>query len=263
MSTTAPTPAQTPAQTPMQTKEQPDLVRGHTVRGYDRDLTRLRGLILEMGARVVEQTQTAVTALLEGDLGPAFRVLDREPQIDYLALDADDEAYKLIARRQPKAVDLRIVLALSRIANEAERAGDKAARIAHRTIELRQEGTQLSAALCECLRRLDELVCCAFERAMEAVGTFDTQLALTVFEDEAALDQANADLVEHLTSGKEEGLPLTQLESLFAMGHALNRIGNHAATIAEQVIYVAEGQDVRFRNREILIETLRHGAVLP
>jgi phosphate transport system protein len=95
---------------------------------------------------------------------------------------------------------------------------------------------------------------------MEAVGTFDTQLALTVFEDEAALDQANADLVQHLTSGKEEGLPLPQLESLFAMGHALNRIGNHAATIAEQVIYVAEGQDVRFRNREILIETLRHGA---
>jgi phosphate transport system protein len=251
------TPAPTPTQNPAQTKEPPDLVKGHTVRGYDRDLTRLRGLILEMGERVVEQTQTAVMALLEGDLGPAFRVLDREPQIDYLALDADDEAYKLIARRQPKAVDLRIVLALGRIANEAERAGDKAARIADRTIVLRQEGTELSPALCDRLRRLDELVCCAFERAMEAVGTFDTQLALTVFEDEAALDQANADLVQHLTSGKE-GLPLSQLESLFAMGHALNRIGNHAATIAEQVIYVAEGQDVRFRNREILIETLRH-----
>jgi phosphate transport system protein len=248
------------AATPVTTKELPDLAMGHTVRGYDRDLTRLRGLILEMGERVVEQTQTAVTALLEGDLGPAYRVLDREPQIDYLALDADDEAYKLIARRQPKAVDLRIVLALGRIASEAERAGDKAARIANRTIALKQEGADLSPALCECLRRLDELVCCAFERAMEAVGTFDTQLALTVFEDEAALEEANADLIQHLTSGKEEGLPLPHLESLFALGHALNRIGNHAASIAEQVIYVAEGQDVRFRNREILIETLRHGA---
>lgn len=254
------TPAPTDAQNPVQTKELPDLAMGHTVRGYDRDLNRLRGLILEMGERVVEQTQTAVMALLEGELGPAYRVLDREPQIDYLALDADDEAYKLIARRQPKAVDLRIVLALGRIANEAERAGDKAARIAHRTIGLRQEGTELSPPLCDCLRRLDELVCCAFERAMEAVGTFDTQLALTVFEDEAALDEANEDLIRHLTSGKEEGLPLPQLESLFAMAHALNRIGNHAATIAEQVIYVAEGQDVRFRNRQILIETLRYGA---
>lgn len=246
------------APTPTRTKEPPDLARGHTVRGYDRDLSRLRSLILEMGERVVEQTQTAMTALLEGDLGPAYRVLDREPQIDYLALDADDEAYKLIARRQPKAVDLRIVLALSRIANEAERAGDKAARIANRTIDLREGATKLSPALGDCLRQLNELVCCAFERAMKAVGTFDTQLALTVFEDEAALGAANQRLVHHLTDGKEEGLPLPQLESLFSMGHALNRIGNHAATIAEQVIYVAEGQDVRFRNREILIETLRH-----
>lgn len=248
----------TSAPTPPRTKEPPDLTRGHTVRGYDRDLTRLRGLILEMGERVVEQTQTAVTALLAGDLGPAYRVLDREPQIDYLALDADDEAYKLIARRQPKAVDLRIVLALSRIANEAERAGDKAARIANRTIGLREGATELSPALCDCLRQLNELVCCAFERAMAAVSTFDTQLALTVFEDEAALEDANRRLVQHLISGKEEGLPLPELESLFSLGHALNRIGNHAATIAEQVIYVAEGQDVRFRNREILIETLRH-----
>jgi len=243
---------------PAATKGVPDPTQGHTVRGYDRDLSRLRDLILEMGERVVEQTQTAVRALLEGDLGPAYRVLDREPQIDYLALDADDEAYKLIARRQPKAVDLRFVLALSRIANEAERAGDKAARIAHRTIGLREDGTEPSPSLCECLRRLDELVCCAFERAMEAVATFDIQLALSVFEDETALEQANQDLIQHLTSGKEEGLSLAHLEALFAMGHALNRIGNHAATIAEQVIYVAEGQDVRFRNREILIETLRH-----
>jgi phosphate transport system protein len=243
---------------PAATKGVPDPTQGHTVRGYDRDLSRLRDLILEMGERVVEQTQTAVRALLEGDLGPAYRVLDREPQIDYLALDADDEAYKLIARRQPKAVDLRFVLALSRIANEAERAGDKAARIAHRTIGLREDGTEPSPNLCECLRRLDELVCCAFERAMEAVATFDIQLALSVFEDETALEQANQDLIQHLTSGKEEGLSLAHLEALFAMGHALNRIGNHAATIAEQVIYVAEGQDVRFRNREILIETLRH-----
>ena len=246
---------------PATAKESLDPAKGHTVRGYDRDLIRLRELIIEMGERVVEQTQTAVNALLQGDLAPAYRVLDREPQIDFLALDADDESYKLIARRQPKAVDLRFVLALSRIANEAERAGDKAARIAHRTIRLREEDTEPSPALCDCLRRLDSLVCCAFERAMEAVGTFDIQLALTVFEDETALEQANQDLIQHLTSGKEAGLSLAHLEALFAIGHALNRIGNHAATIAEQVIYVAEGQDVRFRNREILIETLRHRSI--
>ena len=83
-----------------------------------------------MGEREVEQTQGAVVALLDEDLSPAYRVLDHEPQIDFLALDADadEEVFQVIARRQPTAVDLRIVLALGRIAAEAERAGDKAVR---------------------------------------------------------------------------------------------------------------------------------------
>ncbi|WP_295458074.1 PhoU domain-containing protein, partial [uncultured Thiodictyon sp.] len=106
------------------------LANGHTVRAYDRELVRLRDLIIEMGKRVVEQTHCALAALFEEDLSPAYRVLDREPQIDYLALDADEEVFLIITRRQPTAGDLRIVLALARIAGEAERAADKAARIA-------------------------------------------------------------------------------------------------------------------------------------
>ncbi len=252
---------------PITTKAAVDIARGHTVRGFDRDLTRLRELILEMGERVVEQTQTAVAALLGEDLTPAYRVLDREPQIDYLALDADEEAYHVIARRQPKAVDLRIVLALSRIADDAERAGDKAARIAYRAISLREQGAELPEPVRDRFRRLDQLVCCAFERAMGAVATFDIDGALGVFEDETLLDQASSDLVRELTLGdwaeaqpgeSEQSPTRVQLESLFAIAHALNRIGNHAGSIAEQVIYVAEGQDVRFRDRAILIETLRH-----
>jgi phosphate transport system protein len=236
----------------------PDLAAGHTVRGYDRDLTKLRTLILEMGERTVEQVQTAVSALLDGDPVPAYRVLDREPQIDFLAMDADEEAFQLIVRRQPKAIDLRIVLALAKIADEAERAADKAARIAHRAIVLRETGGVLSEPLRGCLQGLNEAVCCVFERAMASVGTFDTDLAIGVFKDETRLAAANKDLIGCLTSNADETLPLTQLELFFAIAHALYRIGHHAGAIAEHVIYVAEGQDVRFRNRELLIETLRH-----
>jgi phosphate transport system protein len=252
---------------PTATKPAGDIARGHTVRGYDRDLTRLRDLILEMGERVVEQTQTAMAALLGEDLTPAYRVLDREPQIDYLALDADEEAFHVIVRRQPKAIDLRIVLALARIADEAERAGDKAARIAHRTISLRERDAEVPESVRDQFRRLDQLVCCAFERAMGAVATFDIDGALGVFEDEALFSQVSSELVRELTLGdwpeaqpkEPEPVPTrVQLEALLAIAHALNRIGNHAAGIAEQVIYVAEGQDVRFRDRAILIETLRH-----
>lgn len=246
-----------------------DLIRGHTVTGYDTDLARLRALILEMGERTVEQLQTVTNALLGGDLTPAYRVLDREPQIDYLALDADEEVFLLIARRQPAARDLRIVLALSRIAAEVERAADKAARVAHRTIALSELGLALPETVRERLHALEQRVCCAFERSMEAVANFHTGTAVAVFESEEPIRQATQDLVASLTAQPwtepngdmpTSSVVLRQLESLFAISHALNRIGKHAAAVAEQVVYVAEGQDVRFRNRNLLIETLRHRA---
>jgi phosphate transport system protein len=231
---------------------------GHTVRAYDRELTRLRALILEMGERVLEQTQAAVKALLGEDPNPAYRVLDREPQIDFLALDADEEVFRLIARRQPTAVDLRIVLALGRIAGEAERAADKAAAIARGALAFRADGTALPPPIGEALRAQDALVCCCFERAVAAVAQFDLDLAVSVFEDEPALIAATRTLQHALVEPPAEPLPPAKLGALFIIAHALEYIGRHAGAIAEQVVYVAEGKDVRFRNREILIETLRH-----
>jgi phosphate transport system protein len=234
---------------------------GHTVRGFDRDLTHLLDLILEMGERAVDQTQGAIAALLDGDPSTAYRVLDREPQIDYLALDADEEVFQVIARRQPTAIDLRIVLALGRIAAEAERAGDKAARIAQRALDLHETGAEVPGPVLEAVRTLDEIACCAFQRSVAAVAQFDIALAIGVFEDESALYAAAEALNAALVAPGGDPLPASQLAPLFSIAHSLERIGDHGAAIAEQVIYVAEGTDVRFRNREILIDTLRHRGV--
>jgi phosphate transport system protein len=90
-----------------------------------------------------------------------------------------------------------------------------------------------------------------------AVAQFDIDLAVGIFEDEPAL-YAAAQALERLLVAPEPPLPPAQLAPLLGVSHALTHIGEHGAAIAEQVIYVAEGTDVRFRNREILIETLRH-----
>ncbi|MBK1720211.1 phosphate signaling complex protein PhoU [Thiocystis violacea] len=238
-----------------------DPTSGHTVSRYDRELAKLRGIILRMGEHVIEQTQAAVAALVDGDESQAFRVLDREPQIDYLSLDADEEVFRVIARRQPTAVDLRIVLALSKIAGDVERAGDKTARIARQALELRQmekPAEPLTEAMREAFRRLDEKACCMFERGIEAVATFDVTQSLTIFEDEPALYAASHEARQQLGEQNPPDLIPRQTICLLTSAHALERIGNHAANIAEQVIYVALGQDIRYRNREILIETLRH-----
>lgn len=238
-----------------------DLTTGHTVRRYDQELAKLRAIILQMGERVVDQTQAAVAALIEDDESQAYRVLDREPLIDYLSLDADEEVFRVIARRQPTAVDLRIVLALSKIAGEVERAGDKAARIARQALELRQQesgGELLVEPLRASFQRLDDKACCMFERSVHAVTSFDVTQALTIFENESKLHEAARALRDLLSESDTDGLVPRQTIALFHCAQALKHIGNHASSIAEQVIYVALGQDVRYRNREILIETLRH-----
>ncbi|MBK1723282.1 phosphate signaling complex protein PhoU [Thiocystis violacea] len=238
-----------------------DLTKGHTVRRYDQELAKLRGIILEMGEHVIEQTQAAVAALVDREESQAFRVLDREPQVDYLSLDADEEVFRVIIRRQPTAVDLRIVLALSKIAGDVERAGDKAARIARQAIDLEElgkESTHLDGDLQAAFRCLDAKACCMFERSIKAVASFDVAEAVTIFEDEPALYESSHGVRKLLSEQGQEGLIPRQTVSLLTSAHALERIGNHASNIAEQVIYVALGQDIRYRNREILIETLRH-----
>jgi phosphate transport system protein len=247
---------------PSVTKTTMDIITGHTVRRYDEELAKLRGIILEMGERVVEQTQAAVVALIERIDCQAFRVLDREPLIDYLSLDADEEVFRVIARRQPAALDLRIVLALSKIAGEVERAGDKATRIARQALELlallNSTADFNSEELNQALQDLDAKACCMFERSIQSVATFDVKLALSIFEDEPSLYQASNEARQLLDTMNREGLIPRQVVCLLTAAHSLERIGNHAATIAEQVIYVALGQDIRYRNREILIDTLRH-----
>ncbi|MBK1646371.1 phosphate transport system regulatory protein PhoU [Thiocapsa imhoffii] len=243
---------------------QDDLAAGHTVRRYDRELKTLRDIILDMGHRVIEQVQAAVVALIDGEEIQAYRVLDREPRIDYLSLDADEEIFRVIARRQPTAVDLRIVLALSRIAGDVERAGDKAVRIARQALALRDQVSAVDNLLDDDLqsrfRQLDHRACCMFERSIEAVASFDVERALGVFEDEPELFGTSDALRAYLSREDLKGFKPYQVVCLLTSAHAIERIGNHASNIAEQVIYVAEGKDIRYRNREILIETLRRKA---
>lgn len=235
-----------------------DLTAGHIVRRYDQELGRLRTLILQMGEHVKEQVEAAVKALIEEDDYQAYRVLDREPQIDYLSLDADEEIFRLIARRQPAAVDLRIVMGFSKIAAEIERAGDKAARIAHQVLEWLEDTDILVEPVRVAFQQLSDCAIRMFARSLHAVATFDVTQSLAIFEDEPELDRTARALRELLNGSDQEGVAARQAITLFYCAQAIKHIGRHGSNIAEQVIYVALGQDVRYRNREILIETLRH-----
>lgn len=235
-----------------------DPTEGHTVRSYDRELSELRHQVLEMGERVLEQTRQAVRALIEADADAARRVVDHERKIDYMELDADEEVFELIARRAPTAIDLRLILALSKVTGDLERAGDKAARIARCVIELEARGRRLpEAKILHHIGQMNETVCRMLGNSLDALARTDVELALGVFAEDRGLEQQFDAAMRHLITFVFENASLVGqvIELVFGL-KALERIGNHAGNIAEQVIYVAKGKDVRYQNRENLIAAL-------
>jgi phosphate transport system protein len=187
----------------------------------------------------------------------ARRVLDNEPKIDHLELDVDDAIFNIIAKRQPAAVDLRLVLALSKVVSYMERAGDKAEQIAWCAIRVLEKDVQPASRILHNLRRLDQMACCLLERSVEALAKLDVDLAVEVFREEKDMDDEQDAAMRHLVTFvfQDSSVLGQMLDIAFAL-RSLASVADHASGIAEQVIFVAKGRDVRYQNKEILIETL-------
>jgi phosphate transport system protein len=237
-----------------------DVTKGHIVQRYDKELGRVRGMVLEMGEFVLEQTREAVRALTRGDIDLARKVVDNERKIDYFELDVDEAIFNIIAKRQPAAIDLRLILALSKSVGFVERSGDKAEQIAWCVIRLMErEGQSPSSKILHHVRRLDQVACRLLELALDALSQADVDLALEVFREGRELEEEFDAAMRHLmTFVFEDSALLGQvLDIVFAL-RALESIGDHATNIAEQVIFVAKGKDIRYQNKEILVEALSH-----
>ena len=235
-----------------------DVTKGHIVQRYDKELGRVRGMVLEMGEFVLEQARWAVRALTTGDIDLARKVVDNERKIDYFELDVDEAVFNIIAKRQPAAIDLRLILALSKSVGFVERSGDKAEQIAWCVIRLMErEGQNPSSKILHHVRRLDQVACRLLELALDALAKADVDLALEVFREGRELEEEFDAAMRHLmTFVFEDSALLGQvLDIVFAL-RALESIGDHATNIAEQVIFVAKGKDIRYQNKEILVEAL-------
>lgn len=231
----------------------------HIVSAFDRELTELRRLVVNMGDAVARQTRDAVAALLEADPAGARKVIEREPDIDALSVEADEEIFRVIAKRQPTAVDLRLVLAVSRVVGDLERGGDKAERIANNILKLTDsdQAAQIAPILTGPMQTLERVVLDRLGNAVQGLVDANLDQAINVFETEARLREARAAVTQTLV-GPDTPFEGTELAALLTIEHALERIGNHAGNIAEQVVYVITAEDVRYRNRSLLIDALKH-----
>lgn len=226
-------------------------MEGHTVRRYDGELSNLHYLVLEMGGLVIDQTRRAMDALRNKDPKAAREVIEREAQVDALELRADDEIVSLLARRGPMARDLRIVVALSKTVTDLERVGDEAARIAY-VITSIYEGSKSgpSKALLRDVRSMGKLAVQKLQDGLEVIDTLDDRKAEVLLEADGELDEEFQASLRRLTT--------FVLEDARNVGHAINitlvlkaldRIGEHAGNLAEYVVFLVRGQDVRHPSR--------------
>jgi phosphate transport system protein len=224
----------------------------HLSSQFDADLNQVSSKVLEMGGLVEAQIVAAMNALNEFDVGIADQVIAAEDRLNTMEVEIDEECSNIIARRQPTARDLRLVMAISKTITNLERAGDEAEKIAKRTKRLSEEGAARTINIAE-IKLSGDMAVSILRRALDAFARLDTVAAAQIVRDDKAIDEEFRAFVRKLISYMTEDPRLISvgLDFLF-IAKAIERIGDHAKNIAEFIIYVVKGTDVRHKGRDAL-----------
>ncbi len=220
---------------------------GHTFKAYDGALSDLRVRAQQMGTLVAQQVETAVHALLHADAEAAESVLTREHRVNAYQTEIEAESFRLLAQRAPVASDLRMVLAISRAVTDLERAGDEAKKIARFALASASRASGgPSRVVRKPLRHMAELACESMRVAIDALDRGDAQVAHEVARLDREIDQEfEAALRQLVTVAMEKTRLLRSVfDTVFAL-KSLERIGDHAKNVAEHVVFLVSGADVR------------------
>ncbi|MGE0324277.1 MAG: phosphate signaling complex protein PhoU [Polyangiaceae bacterium] len=212
----------------------------HTDREYERELRELRDSILHMGSKVEAMVDSAMQAFDSRDANVARRTMLIDQEVDRLELEIDHRCLRLLARRQPVASDLRFITTSLKLVTDLERSGDLAANICERTLEL------IEYPPAQIDPRLPRMAALAREMLEDALNSFvnkDSARARSVVERDSVVDACYAETFPAL--GARMGSEPETAQRLLSVGRYLERIADHATNIAEMVVFMVEGKDVR------------------
>lgn len=230
-------------------KINPDSHGTHISQKFNEELEEIRSQLLEMGGLVEQQVKDAVQSLLDGDATLASEVRAKDHQVNILQLEIDEFCTQILARRQPTASDLRLVLAVIRATADLERVGDEACKVAGATLKLVQEGTSPRGYIE--VRHLGNHVRHMVQEALNAFARFDSKQALEVLREDDNVDLEYRSATRALmTFMMEDPRSISQVMNIMWALRSLERIGDHASNLAESVIYLVEGHDVRYAKLE-------------
>jgi len=212
----------------------------HVVRSYDQELRRLTSLLTDMGGIVESQVSLAARAILQHDADAAAKVVEADPRVDALEREVEQFVIQMLALRQPMADDLRHIVAGLKIAADLERMGDYATNVAKRSIVLNQFSLPFSMAG---LSHMAQLVQQNLKTIVDAIGEDDAEKAVLVWNSDRPIDEIyNAIFRELITYMMEDPRSITPCTHLLFIAKNLERIGDHATNIAENLCYAVTGE---------------------
>ncbi len=229
-----------------------DTYKQHISGQFNEELEAVKSRMLEMGGIVEQQVSAAVNALVTTESGEAEIVVARDDEVNRLEIVIDEECSLILARRQPAASDLRLVLAISKVVTDLERIGDEAAKIARQAINLSEEGASPSGYVE--MRHIGGHVIAMVRDALDAFARLDVETAVNVALEDNVVDQEYANAMRSLVTYMMEDPRVigSVLNEMWAL-RSLERIGDHARNIAEHVIYLVKGLNVRHVELDDLI----------
>lgn len=224
----------------------------HISSRFDADLEHLSSRFFEMGGLVESQLTDAMEALNRFDLDLVEKVVDEENRLNAMEVEIDAECGNIIARRQPAASDLRRLMAISKGITNLERAGDEARKIAKRTRRIANDGAGRNVNIAE-IQSSGQMAATILHHALAAFARLDTVEAARIMREDEAIDDQYRAFVRKLPAYMAENPRIiSSALDYLSIASAIERIGDHAKNLAELVIYVVKGKDVRHVSRDRL-----------
>jgi phosphate transport system protein len=229
----------------------------HISQQYNIELETIRTHLSEMGGMAQRQVNDAIQALIDADVERAEQVVRADMKVNSMEMAIDEECIRILARRQPAASDLRLVIAVTKAITDLERIGDEASKIARQAIAMNRDGLAPRGYIE--VRHIGNNVSRMLQDALDAFARLDMDLALNVVQTDKQVDMEYSTAMRELVTFMiEDPRSITRVLNIMWSLRALERIGDHARNLAQYVIYLVNGEDVRHSNIEEIEENVNN-----
>ena len=236
------------------------MIEQHTSTRYGESLEEMRTNFLRMGGLVESMINDAVEALTTGNLALTERVFEYEVEVNTLEVETDSLIAQLIARQQPAAVDLRLILSVTKMLTDLERCGDESEKIARTARRLYEQNSRFEPIVE--LNHMAALVSKNLRNVLDAFARFDSVAAAEVVRADKKINKEWRSILRETSSFMiEDPRTITAAIDVMFMARSLERIGDHTKNIAERVIYTVQGEDVRHTGSKNILKVARRDSI--